>query len=106
MEKRLELRLWRFGALGLCSFFSSSCRGFGAVGGGAETEWECEGTLRMAAGLGGLAMVVSGKDASHISQAWRLGSLRNVQRGHCFLSSGVDGRGGSGFWPARCGRGG
>ena len=69
MEKRLELRLWRFGTLGLCSFLSSSCRGFGAVGGGAEMECECEGTLRMAAGLGSLVMVVSGKDASHISQA-------------------------------------
>lgn len=105
MEKRLELRLCLFGAFGLWVFFSSSCRGFGAVGGGSEAEWECEGALT-SAGLGGLAMVASGKVASHISQAVRFGWLRKVQRGHCFLRSGVDGRDDSWLWTVRCGRGG
>ena len=105
MEKRLELRLCLFSVPGLWSFFSASCRGFGAVGGGSDVECECEGVLRTATGLGGLLMVDSGRGASHISQAVRFGWLRKVHRGHCFLRSGVDGRATSGSWTAGRGRG-
>lgn len=91
MENRLALRLCLFGAPGLCSCFNASSLLFGTLGGGCDAEWECEGTFLLAAGLGGFWIGVSGKDASHISQLVRLGSLRNVQRGHCFLRSGVDG---------------
>jgi len=91
MEKRLWLRLCLFGPLGLCSCLSASSLLRGLLGGGCDAECECEG-FRLVTGLGGFAMVASGKAASHISQAVRAGSLRKVQRGHCFLRSGVDGR--------------
>ena len=92
MEKRLELRLCLFGALGLCSCRSASSLLRCTLGGGCDAECECEGGFRPTTGLGGFAMVASGKEASHISQAVRAGSLRKVQRGHCFLRSGVEGR--------------
>jgi hypothetical protein len=108
MEKRLALRLCLFGAPGLCSCFNASSLLLGALGGGCDAEWECEGSFLLATGEGGFWIGVSGSGASHISQAVRFGSLRKVHRGHCFLRSGVDG-----LWGAsgstggsRCGRGG
>ena len=92
MEKRLWLRLCLFGPLGLCSCLSASSLLRGLLGGGCDAECECEGAFLLDTGLGGFWIVASGKEASHISQAVRAGSLRKVQRGHCFLRSGVEGR--------------
>ena len=101
MLNNVELRLCLFGGPGRSSAFRRSSA---VEGSGSEAEWEWD--TREATGLGGFVTVVTGRSAPHISHSVREVWLRKVQRGHCFFSSGVEGRcsGSAGTWG--CGRGG
>jgi hypothetical protein len=100
MENSAELRLCRFGPGGLSTVRSSPAGVAGLDDGGRDAECECE-TLT-ATGLGGFCTVTSGRSAWHISQAVSSAWFKKVQRGHCFLLSGVEGRGAASGWG--CGR--